>query len=370
MGATILFERLSSIHQKLSRSRWKGFDVAVNVSKSEASIVQISTSPAIDRTFDAIERVAKVASAQQADQPVRHAVTWERHGQNGESSGNTQANYMRHHREFRKAVNTHAALAVGNEKPAPWIATQVSGAYGSPRRRVAQAQFAMSMQDDDYFLATPDYPFPHLGKVPSTHPQGGDRHPTANAQLMASPYLAWARFFVQVLKRNWFPTHMSEAHFRGTTILVSFRAMRPPLQISPVCISTTLAMVHALGFDVEDEGQDVPIIGCPEQVGDLTFRIECSRRLKDPYVGLAKGSFGLAPTGAMGSGATNITDSQNLKTLFKIAFEDGHTNLLPGGLLDELSAEDIEELLGTQQMGNWAIAQRKRCTLLASARSW
>lgn len=359
VSACLLFERLSRTHQKVTNTRSTGFDVAVNVSKAEASIIQISSHPAIDRTFDAIGRIKQAASDDGLH--VNHGVTFERHGQNGESAGNGQAEYMRNHRRFRQLVNDHAREAVGNDHPAPWIGTQVSGAYGSPARRVSQAQLTMALQDDDYFIAAPDYPFPHLGKVRPPHPRAGDRHPTANAQLMAGAYMGWARFFVQVLHRNWFPTHISDAGFRKDSILVSFRAMKPPLKISEVCVSTTMTMIKALGFDVDDGGSEVPIVGVPEQVGALTFLVRCDRPLIDPYIGLAKGSFGLADIGAAGCGATNIKDSQSLRTLFKIAFEQGHTDMLPGGLLDDISAEDIEELSGVQDMGNWAVAQRKRC---------
>lgn len=366
VGACLLFERLWRTYQKVTKTHSPGFDVAVNVSKAEASIVQISTSPAIDRTFDAIDRIKAAASVEFPDHPVVHAVTLERHGQNGESSGNTQADYTRYHRAFRSAVNYHASLSIGNDSPAPWIATQVSGAYGSPRRRVAQAQLSMSLQDDDYFIATPDYPFPHFGKVKPPHPRAGDRHPTADGQLLASVYMAWARFYVQVLGRNWFAPHIGEAYFRGSSILVSFRAMKPPLRISEVCVSTTMTMIHALGFDVEDEGIDVPIIGTPELVGDLTFRIECDRTLKAPFIGTAKGSFGLADIGAQGSGATNIRDSQSLKSLFRPVFEEGYTDVLPGGLFDATSAEKITEMPGKQDMGIWALAQRKACKPMPS----
>lgn len=360
-GACLFFENLWRISQRIRGDVSDGFDVAVNVSKSEASLVQISSSPAIDRTLDALDKVSTAVSLEMPGLPVQHTVTFERHGQNGENVGDSIKGYMDIHRSYRLTVNAHAKAGTENTPRVPWIGTQVSGAYGSPQRRVAQAQLAMALEDDDFFIAAPDYPFPHLGKVTPPHPRAGDRHPTANATLMAANYMAWARFYVQVLRRNWFPTHIFDARFRGPEILVSFRAMRPPLRISEVCVSTTMTMIHALGFDVEDDGVDIPIVGVPELVGALTFRIICDRLLKDPIVGLAKGSFGLVDIGRPGSGATNIKDSQDLATLFRPSFESGYTDMLPGGMLDNNGLEDIEPLLGRQDMSNWAVAQRKRC---------
>ena len=360
-GACIFFENLWRISQRVRGDLSRGFDVAINVSKTEASLIQISSSPAIDRTFDALSKVFAAVSREMPGLPAQHTVTFERHGQNGENIGDSMNSYMEIHRAYRSNVHSHAKAGIDNEPRAPWIGTQVSGAYGSPKRRVAQAQLAMALEDDDFFIATPDYPFPHLGKATAPHARAGDRHPTANGTLMAANYMAWARFYVQVLRRNWFPTHIFDARFRGPEILVSFRAMQPPLRISEVCVSTTMTMIHALGFDVEDDGIDIPIVGVPELVGALTFRIICDRPLKNPVVGLAKGSFGLVDIGQVGSGATNIKDSQTLATLFRPTYELGHTNLLAGGTLDNEGYEDIDELLGRQDMSNWAVAQRKRC---------
>ncbi|MEQ1950451.1 hypothetical protein [Mesorhizobium sp. CN2-181] len=363
--ACITFEQLFDEHRRAAgdstQAAFADFDVAVNVARKELSLEHISGPPSIDRTRDAIRKAYDLSRAEFPDLPSGHSITFERHGQNNEGSSTPAAQYMTDHRAFRQKVNSWAKEVTGSDLPAPWIATQVSGAYGSPRRQTAAAQLSMALSDADYFLATPDYPFTHFGKAKEPHPRAGDRHPTANGTMMAAIYMAYARYHVQVLRKNWFPTHMGEAFFRGNFILVSFRTMVPPLRISPVCVSTTLTMIEALGFDVEDAGIPVRIVGTPELVGELTFRIQCARELKNPIVGLAKGSFGLAENGAMGSGATNISDSQKLNPRFRPSFHEGYTDHLAKGFEDEFGLEDLEDWYKTFEFSNWAVAQRVRC---------
>ncbi|MFI0843487.1 hypothetical protein [Mesorhizobium sp. IMUNJ 23232] len=363
--ACITFEQLFDEHRRAAGASteptFADFDVAVNVARNELSLEHISGPPAIDRTKDAIRKAHDVSRAEFPDLPAGHSITFERHGQNNEGSSTPAGQYMTDHRAFRLKVNSWSREITGSDLPAPWIATQVSGAYGSPRRQTAAAQLSMALNDADYFLATPDYPFMHYGKAKEPHPRAGDRHPTANGTMMPAIYMAYARYHVQVLRRNWFPTHMGEAFFRGNFILVSFRAMVPPLRISPVCVSTTLTMIEALGFDVEDAGVPVRIVGAPELVGELTFRIQCARELKNPIVGLAKGSFGLAEIGAMGSGATNISDSQKLNPRFRPSFREGYTDHFAKGFVDDFGLEDLEDWYETFEFSNWAVAQRVRC---------
>jgi len=364
-AACIIFERLDDRHQSgseaIEESGPKAFDVALNVARGGASLAQIASRPAIDRTQDAIRVGMEVVRRDYPGMEVGHAATFERHGQNNEGSGTPTPQYIADHRRFRADVNRRAREVDGGAAPAPWIATQVSGAYGTPQRRTAQAQLSMALEDPDYFLATPDYPFPHFGKAKRPHPLAGDRHPTAIGVLMAAVYMAHARLSVQVLRQNWFPTHMGEAYFRGHYILVSFLAMVPPLRISPVCVSTTITMVEALGFDVEDNGVPVRIVGMPELVGELTFRIQCARELTNPIVGLASGSLGLAEIGAKGSGATNILDSQKLEPFFRPTFEKAYTDIFPNGFVDHDEIEDLGSWYETFEFGNWAAAQRRRC---------
>jgi hypothetical protein len=359
VGACLTFEHLR--RERGGEHLPQGFDVAVNAAISEGTLKQISSYPGIDRTFDAMDKLVLAAQKDASGLPIRHTVTFERHGQHDELQGASTKNYVEQHRLYRQRINERVREIMGSEAPAPWIATQISGAYGSSRRHVAQAQLNMALSDPDYFLATPDYPFPHFGKTKPPHPFAADRHPTALATLMASDYLAWARFYVQVLGRNWFPTHVGEAIYKGSFILVCFRAMAPPLRISEVCVSTEMAMLHALGFDVEDARRDIPIVGVPEQVGELTFIVECNRKLHEPAIGLARGSFGLADIGAKGCGATNIRDSQELPTVFRPRFVDGYTDMFAGGEIDPYALEDCDALFAMHDMGNWAAAQKKKC---------
>ncbi|MDQ6433357.1 hypothetical protein RB623_04755 [Mesorhizobium sp. LHD-90] len=365
MAASLIFERLVDDHRKTAGNgevKPEDFDIAVNVAKAAADISRVSSSPYVDQARSALGKAHELERPRSRRKArTHHAVTLERHGQSDEANNTQDPAYLADHRAFRAVIGAAAKELTGAERPAPWIATQVSGAFASPKRLTAQAQLSMALDDPDYFMATPDYPFPHFGKAKAPHPRAGDSNPTANAVLMSAVYMAHARYNVQVLRRNWFPTHMSEAFFRGHYILVSFNAMVPPLRISRVCVSTTLTMIEALGFDVEDNGVPIRIVGMPELVGELTFRIQCAKELTDPVVGLGKGSFGLAEVGATGSGATNIVDSQRLEPFFRPGFKEGYTDRFARDMTDEDALEDSEDFYKSYEFGNWAAAQRRRC---------
>lgn len=364
-GALITFEHLWRQHNQIDVPDTSRFDVAANVAKGESLLADISTGDGLARTLDAI-LVAEAARA--ADTPSvtdkRLSCVLERHGQADEAAGTAAATYQTAHRLYRENVHTQAVTTFAQVLRAPWIATQVSGAYGQTHRTIANLQLSMALDkgvgavDDDYFLATPDYPFPHFRDVAveTGHPHAENAHPTAMGNQMVTDYFAWCRFFVQVMRRNWFPTHMGEAYYSGRYILVGFRAMQPPLRVSEVVVSLTMRMIEHFGFDVTD-ASSANIVNV-QQVGDLAFLIECDDELTAPTVGLAKGDRNNWPALY---GASNIRDSQTAWTLFEQVFEDGYTNLYRDAFDDTNDLEDIPEILGKQDMGNWAASQTLVC---------
>lgn len=361
-GAIITFEHLWRQHNQIDVPDTSRFDVAANVAKGEASLTEISTGDGLTRTLDAI---LKAEAARAADTPSvtdkRLSAVMERHGQADESAGTASATYRSGHRTYRANVQGQAVTTFQQLLPAPWIGTQISGLYGQLHQTIANTQLEMSLDkgvgsvDSDYFLACPDYPFPHFRDmtVESGHPHALNGHPTAMGNQMATDFMAWCRFFVQVMRRNWFLTHMGEAYQNGRYILVGFRAMQPPLRVSEVCTSLTMRMIDYLGFEVTDGETDIGLVSVTK-VGDLCFLIECDEEPVSPLVRLARGDRNNWPARY---GASNIRDSQTLWTLFEQVFEEGYTNIYRDGWEDTADLENIAAILGKQDMGNWAACQ-------------
>lgn len=267
-------------------------------------------------------------------------------------------------------------LFPGQKRPA-WFATQVSGSRGRPWQYVAAGQLSRALDKGpgathwDFFLTSMDYTQADfsLVTVPG-HPfavsgtETGDEHPTEHSVYMKADIAAWVAFMVQVLRRNFFPTHVGEAVRRGNEILLGIDCMQAPIRISDVICGLSTRMLPQLGIHVENRtsGAEIEVVSAT-QVDSATIKLTCANDTTDARVVPAKGSVTreawLASAQAGGGllGKTNIRDSWAPRHEFFDAFLPGYTNIGPNGYVDSTGMKNFAATLGNQDMGNWLAAQ-------------
>ena len=375
-AACITFDLLWRQLQNISGPDTTRYDVVTNVAKTDSLLADISTGDNLARAIDSAEAVIDAIAASDPGTPAQLSAILDSHGQADNASHTTVNDYKTGHKTYRESIFDDIAVAVYSQKlRPPWFAMQAGGAYFSLENWTSQAQLEMGLdttQPDassghgDYFCCGPDYPYPNWFGVLAPHPWANNKHPSANGSRQRGALQGRARYWVQALKRNWFPTHVHMVVAIGNTLLVGFACMQGPIrgaQAAPVGMTMTtkdewgIKVYH--DFD-HDNDFAVTALTAPQVVDDLVIRIDFAEPFSDddlPDVTL--GDYTV-------SGITNIRDSFSAEHVLRYKFVDGYTdtNLGSTGYDDTDELEDIAELVGSGDIGNWAANQTITATAL------
>lgn len=247
----------------------------------------------------------------------------------------TKLGYKNKVRQYRADIVADACVgALGQAAPPAFITYQTSAGYTVDTNDLAigQAQLELALEEDNWFLAAPSYPF--------TDKYG---HLTPNGYRWLGMQYGKVMFRVLVLGQDWKPLHIREATITGREIVLDYLVPEPPLAFAMPYIADAAA-------DYADKGYRVLVNGAYAAIESLDLVGQTLVRLRlaaAPPKGAQVKILYASKAGSDGNGC--LRDSDPTVAPYQYEYQAGS---------GDYPSANIPALVGKPYpLHNWACAQ-------------